>query len=305
MDGILNIYKEKGFTSHDVVAKLRGILKTRKIGHTGTLDPDATGVLPVCIGRATKLCDMLTDKNKDYEAVIRFGLTTDTEDISGNVIKTREYNGTKEEIRDTILSFKGDIYQIPPMYSAIKVNGHKLYELARKGIEIDREARKCTIYDIDIISISDDLTRARIRTKVSKGTYIRTLCNDIGEKLGCGACMEELTRTRSGTFEINDALTLKQVEDIVHSEEDILKYLVSIEDVFSLPCYKINEEYEKRLFNGNELEKNMIAVYDKQCPKGFLHTGEKDICLYFPDGRFAAIYRKTNEGHYKVYKMFC
>ena len=151
MDGILNIYKEKGFTSHDVVAKLRGILKTRKIGHTGTLDPDATGVLPVCIGRATKLCDMLTDKNKDYEAVIRFGLTTDTEDISGNVIKTREYNGTKEEIRDTILSFKGDIYQIPPMYSAIKVNGHKLYELARKGIEIDREARKCTIYDIDII----------------------------------------------------------------------------------------------------------------------------------------------------------
>ena len=187
--------KKKGFTSHDVVAKLRGIVGQKKIGHTGTLDPDATGVLPVCLGKATKLCDLLTDKNKTYEAVLLLGKTTDTQDITGEVLEEKVNRGTdRRKVREAIEGFIGDYEQIPPMYSALKVNGKKLYELAREGKVIERKARPVKILDIQILEI--DLPKVRMEVSCSKGTYIRTLCHDIGEKLGCGGCMESLIRTR-------------------------------------------------------------------------------------------------------------
>ena len=197
--GIINVYKEKGFTSHDVVAKLRGIVGQKKIGHTGTLDPDATGVLPVCLGKATKLCDLLTDKNKTYEAVLLLGKTTDTQDITGEVLEEKSTEAlTEEKVREAIEGFIGDYEQIPPMYSALKVNGKKLYELAREGKVIERKARPVKILDIQILEI--DFPKVRMEVSCSKGTYIRTLCHDIGEKLGCGGCMESLIRTRVSTF---------------------------------------------------------------------------------------------------------
>lgn len=189
VNGILNVYKEKGYTSHDVVAKLRGIVGQKKIGHTGTLDPDAEGVLPVCLGRATKVCDMLTEKDKTYEAVLLLGKETDTRDISGTVLRVGETEGlTQEQVKDCVMSFVGEYDQIPPMYSALKVNGKKLYELAREGKTIERKSRKVEIKEIRILEMA--LPRVRMEVSCSKGTYIRTLCHDIGEKLGCFGCID-------------------------------------------------------------------------------------------------------------------
>ena len=209
--GVINVYKEQGFTSHDVVAKLRGIVGQKKIGHTGTLDPDAVGVLPVCLGRATKLCDMLTDKDKVYEAVMLLGVETDTQDTTGQILKSSETDElTEEQVRAAVLDFVGDYDQVPPMYSALKINGKKLYELAREGKTVERAARRVQIFDIEILSIA--LPRVTMKVHCSKGTYIRTLCHDIGQKLECGACMEKLTRTKVSRFEIKDSLTLAQIE---------------------------------------------------------------------------------------------
>ena len=201
VNGILNVYKEKGYTSHDVVAKLRGIVGQKKIGHTGTLDPDAEGVLPVCLGRATKVCDMLTEKDKTYEAVLLLGQETDTQDISGTVLRVGETEGlTQEQVKDCVMSFVGEYDQIPPMYSALKVNGKKLYELAREGKTIERKSRKVEIKEIRILEMA--LPRVRMEVSCSKGTYIRTLCHDIGEKLGCFGCMESLVSTKVIRFDI-------------------------------------------------------------------------------------------------------
>ena len=192
--GVLNVQKEKGYTSHDVVAKLRGIVGQRKIGHTGTLDPDAKGVLPVCLGRATKLCDLLTDKDKTYEAVLLLGCTTDTQDTGGTVLEEQDVPDLAEDtVMDILQSFVGEYAQIPPMYSAIKVNGRKLYELAREGKEIERKARIVQIYEIRVRKI--ELPRIWMEVRCSKGTYIRTLCHDIGQSLGCGGCMSSLRRS--------------------------------------------------------------------------------------------------------------
>ena len=199
-DGMINVCKEKGFTSHDVVAKLRGILHQKKIGHTGTLDPDATGVLPVCLGKGTKLCDMITDRDKTYRAVMMLGRTTDTQDISGQILTEKAVNVDEREVRDAAVSFVGDYMQIPPMYSAIKVDGKKLYELARAGQEVERKARHVVINALNITEIQ--LPYVTMEVSCSKGTYIRTLCQDIGEKLGCGACMTELVRLKVGAFDI-------------------------------------------------------------------------------------------------------
>ena len=172
INGVINVYKEKGYTSHDVVAKLRGILRQKKIGHTGTLDPEAEGVLPVCLGKATKLCELLTDKTKTYEAVLRLGIVTDTQDMTGKVLEEHPVSVTDEEVERTILSFLGDQEQIPPMYSALKVNGRKLYELAREGKEVERKPRKVTLYEIKILEMN--LPLVRFSVTCSKGTYIRT-----------------------------------------------------------------------------------------------------------------------------------
>ena len=215
-NGIMNVYKEAGYTSHDVVARLRGICKMKKIGHTGTLDPDAVGVLPVCLGSGTKLCDMLTDWDKEYIAVLRLGVTTDTQDMSGRILRQCPAGEAQrldpEAVKAAVLGFVGDYDQIPPMYSALKVNGRKLYELAREGREVERRARRVQIREIEILAL--ELPLVRMRVVCSKGTYIRTLCHDIGEQLGCGGTMESLTRSRVGIFGIEEALTLEQLENL-------------------------------------------------------------------------------------------
>ena len=228
--GIINIYKEKGFTSHDVVAKARGILREKKIGHTGTLDPEAVGVLPLCIGKATKIVPFLTDADKCYEAEVILGGYTTTEDATGELLETCEVNVDKEEILEVVKSCIGKYIQTPPMYSAIKVNGVRLYELARKGIVVDRPSREVTIYDCQVIEWLDE-KRFKIRVHCSKGTYIRTLCTDIGKKLGCGAYMGELKRTQVGKYQIEDSITLSQLE---LARDNIQDYLWSIESMFEM-----------------------------------------------------------------------
>ena len=203
MDGVLVIRKEKGYTSHDVVAKLRGILHMKKIGHTGTLDPDAEGVLPVVLGRATKLVDLLTEKRKTYEALLHLGIETDTQDMTGTVLNEKPVTVSEEEVKAVIESFLGEQEQIPPMYSAIKVNGQKLYDLARQGREVARKPRKITIFDL---ALTQNLGNGQyaLRIVCSKGTYIRTLCHDLGQALGCGGCMAALRRTEASNFRIDE-----------------------------------------------------------------------------------------------------
>lgn len=277
-NGIINVYKEAGFTSFDVVAKMRGILGQRKIGHTGTLDPDATGVLPVVVGNATKLVDMLTDKKKEYVAELKLGVRTDTLDVSGTVLETKDVTCGEEEIRAAIMSFVGDIMQVPPMYSALKVNGQKLCDLAREGKEVERKPRPVTIHEIEIISV--DMTGAadgvaaddgrpviKIRILCSKGTYIRTLCDDIGTKLGCGAVMTSLVRTMSGAYRIEDAHTLTELQSL-KDEGRLDEVIVPVDAVFSdLPEYTATGETLRLVRNGNGiaipgLKDERVRVYD-------------------------------------------
>ena len=228
--GIINVYKEKGFTSHDVVAKLRGICKQKKIGHTGTLDPEAVGVLPVCLGSATKLCDMLTDKTKEYVAVLKLGVVTDTQDLTGTILEEHPVTVTEEQIREVIFSFQGDQLQIPPMYSALKVNGQKLYELARQGKAVERQPRPITIYELELLEFRDGDCRLRVRC--SKGTYIRTLCEDIGKALGCGGCMAALRRSRAGVYTLDQALPLQLLLDRAQAGEDVSSLLLPVDSMF-------------------------------------------------------------------------
>lgn len=287
-NGIINIFKEKGYTSHDVVAKMRGILKQKKIGHSGTLDPDATGVLPVLLGNATVLSDMLTDKSKEYEAILLLGVSTDTQDISGEVLKEVDTSSLKEDdVKSAVLSFLGEYMQMPPMYSALKVGGKKLVDLAREGKEVKREPRKVHIFDIDIIDIS--LPRVKFKAKVSKGTYIRTLCHDIGEKLLVGGCMESLIRTRVDRFDIKGAITLECVEE---RRECINNDIMSVEEYFSfLPKINTSPDFDKYLHNGNKLKLN------KDFESSELYR------LYDSQDRFIAIYRREMT-ELKPFKMF-
>ncbi len=293
--GILNVYKEKGYTSHDVVAKLRGIVGQKKIGHTGTLDPDATGVLPVCLGKATKVCDLLTDKDKTYRAILRLGITTDTQDISGQVIKERDPRGLKEEeVRQAILSFVGAYEQVPPMYSALKVNGKKLYELAREGKTVERKSRPVHIREIQIQEIN--LPRMEFTVTCSKGTYIRTLCHDVGEKLGVGGCMEELERIAVGRFHLRDALTLKEIQEM-KEEGTLEEVLRPVDSVFlQYPKMQVKASCERLAFNGNPLPRKGVEVFE----------GAKEnqiFRLYTESGEFLALYKKTPKD-YRIVKMF-
>ena len=250
--GIINVYKEAGYTSFDVVAKLRGILHIKKIGHTGTLDPDAVGVLPICVGKATKVCDMLTNTDKTYVATLLMGVSTDTYDTSGTVLDEKEVNVTPEMVENTIKSFIGEQEQIPPMYSAIKVNGKKLYELAREGKVIERKARRINIYNIEIIDIN--LPRVKMRIDCSKGTYIRSLCNDIGEKLGCHGCMENLVRERVGNFSIDNTIIIEEIQSLMN-ENRVEEVLLPIDSVFSsYPMIKVKAEFQKACLNGAKLK---------------------------------------------------
>ena len=256
MDGVLNIRKEKGYTSFDVVAKLRGILHMKKIGHTGTLDPEAEGVLPVVLGKATKLVDLLTEKQKTYEALLHLGLETDTQDMTGTVLEEKPVEVTEEEVRTVIRSFLGEQQQIPPMYSALKVDGKKLYELAREGKTVERKPRAVQFYEIEIKKI--ELPYVRFSVTCSKGTYIRTLCHDIGQKLGCGGCMEELLRTRSGNFVWEDSMTLAQVEEAVRNGT-IGDRVISIGQVLKdYPEIFCTREGDRLLENGNALAERFV-----------------------------------------------
>lgn len=296
-NGILNIYKEKGYTSHDVVAKLRGIVKQKKIGHTGTLDPDAEGVLPVCLGKATKLCDMLTDRSKTYETVLLLGKTTDTQDISGTVIEEKETGYlTEKEVRACIDGYVGDYEQLPPMYSAVKVNGKRLYELARQGIEVERKTRKVTIYHIYIQEIS--LPRVRMQIHCSKGTYIRTLCHDIGVYLGCGGCMESLLRTQSGCFELKDSLKLEEIAEI-YAQDRLTEVLLPADTVFEeLKEVCIGREYEALAYNGNTFSVKCI-----QKKINFLQ--DEQVRVYDMDQRFIGVFRyNAGKREFRVEKMF-
>lgn len=280
MNGIINVYKEKDFTSFDVVAKLRGILKQKKIGHTGTLDPDAVGVLPVCLGSATKLCDMLTDKKKEYIAEFVLGKETDTQDISGQVIKETEVVCTQEEVKTAIQSFVGDYDQLPPMYSAIKVDGKRLYELARQGKEVERKKRPVTFYEIEIIKC--ELPYVTIRVLCSKGTYIRTLCHDIGQKLGCGAAMTELERTRSGQFTKENAYTLAEIERL-RDAGSLDEIVMPVDTVFmNLPAFVVSGELEKKILNGN-------LIHSGECKS----AGLTDV---FSEGKKVRVYKENNNG---------
>lgn len=295
-NGMINVYKEAGYTSHDVVAKLRGILKQKKIGHTGTLDPDAVGVLPVCLGSATKLCDMLTDTDKEYRARLLLGKETDTQDVSGKVLKQSEVQATEKEAAEAVMSFLGDYEQIPPMYSAIKVNGKKLYQLAREGKEIERSPRMVRICDLEIEEM--DLPYISMRVGCSKGTYIRTLCHDIGRKLGCGGVMVSLERTKAGIFCAGDALRLSEIERL-RDKGSLQENILPVDAVFAkYEAVTVKRKFQKLIDNGNAFYRNMVKDSKKYIP-------EEEVRVYNEDGRFYGIYKyRLEDGRFLPVKMF-
>lgn len=287
MDGILNINKPTGMTSFDVVRKIKFIAKTKKVGHTGTLDPEASGVLPICIGRATKLVDYIMEAEKVYVAELKLGITTDTYDREGTILTTSKVNLSEEAVIEAVKSFEGEIDQVPPMYSALKVNGKRLYDLARQGIEVERKARRITIYSIDIEKI--DLPSVIFRVKCSKGTYIRSLCYDIGEKLRCGGAMWNLQRTQTGSFDISSAVSLENL-----TNENILEHLIPMDK--ALDKYSkvyAEEKYRSLIFNG-------VVIKDP----AFLQRTEKYKLyrVYMGEDEFIGIGMKKDLG-FKMIKL--
>ena len=262
MDGIVIVDKPQGWTSQDVTARLRRVFNTRRIGHGGTLDPMATGVLPVFVGRAARGVEFFEHAEKTYETVLRLGLTTDTEDITGTVLAEAPVSVTEEHLIQTLESFRGEILQVPPMYSAIKVNGQKLYDLARKGKTVERQPRPITIHELTLLEQHENT--ARLRVRCSKGTYIRTLCKDIGEALGCGGCMESLRRVSAGEYTIGEAVPLQELLDAAAPET----YLRSVDTMFrDYPSVTLTANQEKRCRNGNsfsvKLEEGTYRAYSQ------------------------------------------
>ena len=246
MDGIVIVDKPRGWTSQDVTARLRRVFGTRRIGHGGTLDPMATGVLPVFVGRATRGVEFFEHAEKTYETVLRFGITTDTEDMTGTVLTEENVSFTEEQLQETLAAFRGEILQVPPMYSALKVNGQKLCDLARKGKTVERQPRPITIHELTLVERGENTLRLRVRC--SKGTYIRTLCKDIGKYLGCGGCMESLRRVAAGEYTIDEAVPLQTLLDTEKPE----KYLRGVDTMFrNYPAVTLTANQETRCRNGN------------------------------------------------------
>lgn len=305
--GIMNVYKEAGFTSHDVVAKLRGICKQKKIGHTGTLDPDAVGVLPVCLGSGTKLCDMLTGETKEYIARFRLGITTDTQDISGKLLEEKEVGVCEEQVREMLSHFVGEQQQVPPMYSALKVGGKKLYELAREGKEVERKARPITIYELELLKAEHP--EYEIRVTCSKGTYIRTLCHDLGQALSCGAVMTSLVRSRVGEFRLENAKPLSELQELA-DQGRLWEAVIPVEEMFhSLSAIRVSDGAQKALLNGNQMKRSEVLIKEDtesigKMPEEF-PVDQEEYRVYSADSRFCAIYRY--EGGRKLFtpvKMF-
>ena len=297
INGIINVYKEKGFTSFDVVAKMRGMFHQKNIGHTGTLDPDAEGVLPVCLGKATKVCDLLTDKDKEYKAVLLLGKETDTQDISGEVLNESEVNVSEEEVKTAILSFIGAYEQVPPMYSALKVNGQKLCDLARKGVTVERKARPVTIHHIEIVSMK--LPEVEMVVSCSKGTYIRTLCDDIGKKLGCFGCMKSLLRTKVDRFKLENAYKLSELQELLQQPESEWSFVESIDGVFEkYVAVTTSKDAQKLVDNGNRIPDTFIVDFSQD-------KSQEKVRLYDANNRFIGIYSYINESkEYKPIKLF-
>ncbi|HDK7174563.1 TPA: tRNA pseudouridine(55) synthase TruB [Clostridium botulinum] len=287
MDGVINVLKPKGITSFDVVRDIRKIAKIKKVGHTGTLDPLASGVLPVCIGKATKIVDYIMEGTKTYRVEMKLGTTTDTYDREGTVLEEKEVSVSSEEVEKAIEKYKGDIEQVPPMYSALKVNGQKLYDLARKGIEVEREARKIQIHDICILSI--DLPYIIFDVKCSKGTYIRSLCFDIGNDLGSGAVMWNLERLEASPFNIKEAIKL---EDL--NEENIKQFITPIDE--ALKDYEklyLDKKFEKLVLNGVLLKDRRVLDNIEE---------NKLYRTYIEDNNFIGLGMKNAYG-FKIHKL--
>ena len=287
MNGIVIIDKPQEWTSNDVVSRLRRVFNTRRIGHGGTLDPMATGVLPVFVGRATRGVEFFEHAEKVYETTVRFGLTTDTEDITGKTITECEVSLTESDLIDVLPKFRGDILQVPPMYSAIKVNGQKLYDLARKGREVERQPRSITIHELELLEFTGK--EARLRVRCSKGTYIRTLCKDIGEALGCGACMAALRRVEAGEYTLEGSVPLRRLLDISEAGEDVEHFLRPVDSMFaSHEKLSLNEKQARLVKNGN--------AFTASCADGTYR-------VYAPDGEFLALCKAEN-GKVSTIKSF-
>ena len=282
-NGVLIIDKPQGWTSMDVCAKLRGMFQEKRVGHAGTLDPMATGVLPVFLGRATRAVEFAADGAKEYHAVLRLGVVTDTQDVTGTVLEERAVHVTAQEIETVLTRFRGDIQQIPPMYSAIKIDGQKLYDLARKGREVERKPRPVTIYALELgEQISEN--EYRLRVECSKGTYIRTLCHDIGQALGCGGTMAELRRTCVAGYTLERAVTLEQVQEA----EDRASLLMPVDSCFAhLPALTLTAAQSKCVRNG----------------MAFTYLQEGQWRVYDPNGAFLAVCR-TVDGKLTTVKSF-
>lgn len=280
MDGIVIVDKPQDWTSQDVTARLRRVFNTRRIGHGGTLDPMATGVLPVFVGRATRGVEFFEHAEKTYEAVLRLGLTTDTEDVTGTVLTEAPVSATDEQIAETLEAFRGNIMQVPPMYSALKVNGQKLCDLARKGKTVERQPRPITIHELTLLERGENTLRLRVRC--SKGTYIRTLCKDIGEALGCGGCMERLRRVQAGEYTITEAVPLQELLGTAEPE----KYLRSVDTMFrNYPAVTLTANQEKRCRNGNPFS---VKMEDGTC-RAYSQSGEFLMLAKVEDGAMVTI----------------
>lgn len=291
-NGILNINKPEGWTSQDVVAKLRGRLHIRRVGHTGTLDPMATGVLPVCFGKATRIIEYYDDDFKTYEAEMKLGMVTDTLDITGTVLETKPVDVSEEDVIQTIDSFRGWITQIPPKYSALKVNGKPLYKYAREGAEVEIKSRKIYVEDIQPVEVNLRENRILFRVTCSKGTYIRTICDDIGKKLGCGGTMTALQRTQSGCFRVEDARTLPEILEMTDEElercvipmDETLVHLgrIELKSMESVPFY----------YNGREIDTGYVNVLASPAVPEALQEGSRlgdKYRVYDPEGKFLGI----------------
>lgn len=289
LEGILAVHKPAGWTSHDVVAKVRGIVRMKRIGHTGTLDPEVTGVLPLCLGRATRVVEYLQELPKEYHAVLRLGYSTDTEDITGSVIETAdEVHVTKDEAIEALQSFTGLISQIPPMYSAVKINGKRLYELAREGKTVERKSRTVTIHEIEMTDFDaeGDYTDISFRVLCSKGTYIRTLCVDIGRKLGLPSVMVKLERTVSAGIAEQQCLTLEQIEQFMKDGTLHTRLIPVDQAIHYLPQHTVSEEKTDAALQGQRLSSKAVEpAVDSSEP----------IRLYDIKGNFLGIYKRQEE----------
>ena len=287
MNGIIIIDKPQEWTSNDVVSRLRRVFNTRRIGHGGTLDPMATGVLPVFVGRATRGVEFFEHAEKTYETVLRFGITTDTEDTTGKILTEQEVHLTREDVEGVLPNFRGDILQVPPMYSALKVNGQKLYDLARKGREVERQPRPITIHELTLLAFNGN--EAKLRVRCSKGTYIRTLCKDIGEALGCGGCMAELRRVQAGEYTLEGSVPLHDLLKISEAGEDVEHLLRPVDSMFaSTPKLTLNQKQSRLVRNGNSFASDA-------------EPGKYRV--YSPEGEFLALC-KCEDGVMSTIKSF-